>query len=78
MSSRPAGSLWGVPVYEYRCRTCDEVFELRRAMSEADTPVSCPQGHAETVRLISSFASVSAAPEAPVGPCGNQCACYPE
>jgi len=44
-------------VYEYRCRTCDDLFELRRPMSESDAPAACPQGHADTVRLLSVFAS---------------------
>ncbi|HEX9258936.1 MAG TPA: zinc ribbon domain-containing protein [Acidimicrobiales bacterium] len=67
--------------YEYRCRTCDEVFEVRRSMSEAPATVPCPQGHADTVKLLSAFASVGAASSgstgAAAGPCGGSCACYP-
>jgi putative FmdB family regulatory protein len=76
-----------MPRYEYRCRTCDEVFELRRSMSDSDAPAFCPQGHAETSRLLSVFATVGgAAPSAGAvadtgppagGPCGGACACYP-
>jgi putative FmdB family regulatory protein len=68
-----------MPTYEYRCRTCDAVFERRRSMSEADDPVTCPDGHPEVVRLLSAFASVSAlgGGDAPAGPCGGSCACYP-
>jgi putative FmdB family regulatory protein len=72
-----------VPLYEYRCRTCDDRFELRRPMVEADAPASCPAGHAETVRLLAAFAATgratAAAPmPAPAGgPCGGACACYP-
>jgi putative FmdB family regulatory protein len=79
-----------MPRYEYRCRSCDEVFELRRSMSDSDAPAFCPQGHAETSRLLSVFATVgasssgstggaSAADAAPPagGPCGGACACYP-
>lgn len=83
----PAGRRYsgGVPTYEYRCRTCDTVFELRRAMAEADEPAGCPDGHHDAVRLLSVFASVSssspsggATPSgAPAGPCGGACACYP-
>jgi putative FmdB family regulatory protein len=73
-----------MPRYEYRCRTCDDVFELRRPMSESDAAATCPDGHADTVRLLSVFASVGAsspgvAPAAPAGPpaggCGAGCAC---
>jgi putative FmdB family regulatory protein len=73
-----------MPVYEYLCRSCDERFEARRPMSEAGSPISCPEGHAETSRLLSVFASVgrtaggeSAPAPAPAGfgGCGAGCAC---
>jgi putative FmdB family regulatory protein len=72
-----------MPVYEYVCRTCDSRFEARRSMSQAGDPIACPDGHAETARLLSVFASVgrapagSAAPMAgpPAGGCGAGCAC---
>ena len=68
-------------VYEYRCRTCDDLFELRRPMSESDAPAECPQGHPDTVRLLSVFASAGVAPGAasgaaiPARGCGPACAC---
>ena len=73
-----------MPLYEFRCRVCDEVFEERRSMSEASAPATCPQGHDGAVRLLSVFASVGAsgsspAPSAPApragGGCGGACAC---
>lgn len=66
-------------VYEYRCRTCDDLFELRRPMSESDAPADCPHGHADTVRLLSVFANAGAATSSggdmPAGGCGPACAC---
>jgi putative FmdB family regulatory protein len=64
-------------VYEYRCRTCDDIFELRRPMSESDVPAECPHGHDDTVRLPSVFASAGAATggDVPAGGCGPACAC---
>jgi putative FmdB family regulatory protein len=66
-------------VYEYRCRTCDDLFEVRRPMSESDAPAACPQGHPDTVRLLSVFASagtaVGASGDMPSGGCGPACAC---
>jgi putative FmdB family regulatory protein len=64
-------------VYEYRCRACDELFELRRPMSESDATAACPQGHVDTVRLLSAFASAGAATggEVAAGGCGPACAC---
>ena len=69
-----------MPLYEYRCRTCDDVFELRRPMDESSAPADCPAGHAETVRLLSMFASAgAAAPTTAPGPgggcCGGGCGC---
>jgi putative FmdB family regulatory protein len=46
-----------VPTYEFRCRTCDAVFEERRPMAEAGDAAECPAGHADTIRLISLFAA---------------------
>jgi putative FmdB family regulatory protein len=72
-----------MPLYEFRCRTCDDTFEVRRPMSQASDPATCPQGHDDAVRLLSVFANVgggttpsaSAASPRPVGGCGGACAC---
>jgi putative FmdB family regulatory protein len=69
-----------MPMYEYRCRTCDDLFEVRRPMSESDAPTECPAGHAETVRLLSMFASAGSSPVDASGPggggcCGGGCGC---
>jgi putative FmdB family regulatory protein len=73
-----------MPRYEYRCRTCDESFELRRSMAEAGDPARCSEGHLDSVRLLSVFASVGAssgssapAPSVPRsgGGCGSGCGC---
>jgi putative FmdB family regulatory protein len=71
-------------LYEYRCRTCDTTFELRRPMAEANAPASCPDGHPGALRLLSVFASVGtetagvrSADHASAAPCGAHCACHP-
>jgi putative FmdB family regulatory protein len=64
-----------MPRYEYRCRTCDERFELWRSMSESDAPASCPAGHDDTVRLLSMFASTGAVTGGGGGCCGGSCGC---
>ncbi len=76
-----------MPRYEYRCRTCDEVYEERRSMSAADEPAVCSSGHRGAVRLLpvfstagfgerstSSFEPACGAPVA--GGCGGGCACH--
>jgi putative FmdB family regulatory protein len=73
-----------MPLYEYRCRTCDETFERRRPMSESSDPAECSQGHLDSVRLLSVFASVgggaapapAAGPAAKGGVCGSSCGCH--
>ena len=72
-----------MPLYEFRCRACDDTFEVRRPMSESSDPATCPQGHEGAVRLLVVFASVgaigAAAPAAAARPsgggCGGGCAC---
>lgn len=80
----PGRNLQAMPRYEYRCRTCDTVFEARRSMADSDAPAACPAGHPGAVRLLSVFASVgggsSAAAPAPSpgggGGCGSACGCH--
>lgn len=70
-----------VPRYEYRCRECTEVFEVSRPMAESALPASCPSGHADAVRLLSTVALTGSgaagwmpAPAAG-GCCGGACGC---
>ena len=73
-----------MPTYEFRCRTCDSVFEERRPMAEASAVATCPSGHDDTVRLLSLFAAArgaqaSAVPSVPSGGggcCGGGCGCH--
>ncbi|MET7933875.1 zinc ribbon domain-containing protein [Streptomyces sp. NPDC005322] len=58
-----------MPRYEYRCRACGTTFELNRPMAESSAPASCPEGHDDTVKLLSTVAvtgaSSAAAPPRP-------------
>jgi putative FmdB family regulatory protein len=60
-----------MPRYEYRCRTCDDTFELSRPMAESSAPADCPAGHGDTVKLLSAVAvggtSSAPAPAAAMG-----------
>ena len=62
-----------MPRYAYRCRTCDQRFELQRSMSEAADPAPCPDGHDDTGRVLSMFATVGTS--AGGGCCGGACGC---
>ncbi|MGA3153055.1 MAG: FmdB family zinc ribbon protein [Streptosporangiaceae bacterium] len=69
-----------MPRYEFRCRSCGDTFEQTRPMTEASAPATCPQGHDDTVKLLSAVAvggragSQQAAPRGG-GCCGGACGC---
>jgi putative FmdB family regulatory protein len=86
MWNRESGSrISSVPRYEYRCRSCGDTFELTRPMSESSAPCTCPHGHDDTVKLLSTVAvSGIASQSAPAGGfgggagggcCGGACGC---
>ncbi|MFI1204219.1 zinc ribbon domain-containing protein [Streptomyces sp. BHT-5-2] len=64
-----------MPRYEYRCRPCGTTFELNRPMAESSAPAVCPDGHEDTVKLLSTVAvgGTAAAPAAPRGGGGGCC-----
>ncbi|WP_203997367.1 FmdB family zinc ribbon protein [Micromonospora lutea] len=72
-----------MPRYEFRCRACGDTFEVNRPMAQAGEPAPCPQGHADTVKLLSTVAVTgrggggSGASPAPAGGgcCGGGCGC---
>ncbi|MET9296715.1 zinc ribbon domain-containing protein [Streptomyces sp. NPDC003077] len=69
-----------MPRYEYRCRSCGSTFELNRPMAQSSDPATCPDGHQDTVKLLSTVA-VGGTASAPVrspgggggGCCGGGC-----
>jgi putative FmdB family regulatory protein len=71
-----------MPRYEYRCRACGDTFEVNRPMTESSAPTRCPDGHEDTVKLLSTVALSGRATggSAPVsagggGCCGGACGC---
>ncbi|MFF3287225.1 zinc ribbon domain-containing protein [Streptomyces sp. NPDC003023] len=66
-----------MPRYEFRCRTCGDTFEVNRPMAESSDPANCPEGHDDTVKLLSAVAvggTTSTAP-APSGSGGGGGGC---
>jgi putative FmdB family regulatory protein len=77
-----------MPIYEYRCRACDERFE--ELVRNPDVVVPCPAcGGRDAERLLSVFAGVggSSTPAGPSpsqvlarppagGACGPGCGCH--
>jgi putative FmdB family regulatory protein len=45
-----------MPSYDYRCRQCGSTFEVRRSITATDTTAACPDGHSDTVKLLSTVA----------------------
>lgn len=78
------GIIEPVPTYEFRCRACGNTFEQTRPMSQASDPATCPHGHDDTVKLLSTVAvggrAGSPGPGAQGaggggGCCGGACGC---
>ncbi|GGR96347.1 hypothetical protein GCM10010252_38940 [Streptomyces aureoverticillatus] len=59
-----------MPRYEYRCRPCGTTFELSRPMAESAAPATCPAGHEDTVKLLSTVA-VAGTATTPAGATGG-------
>ena len=66
-----------MPAYDYRCRTCDTLFEVRRGLADEATAAPCPQGHPETSRVFTPVSVGGSAAGAPApsggGCCGGGC-----
>ncbi|PKV85545.1 zinc ribbon domain-containing protein [Streptomyces sp. TLI_146] len=69
-----------MPRYDYRCRSCGDTFELSRPMAESAAPAVCPEGHEDTVKLLSTVAVGGMAKSGPApapsgggGCCGGGC-----
>lgn len=49
-----------MPVYEYYCDKCDEVFDSLQPISKSDQPVACPEcGHVSDRIMPTTFATMS-------------------
>jgi putative FmdB family regulatory protein len=71
-----------MPRYDYRCRSCGDTFEVTRSLSSVATAITCPQGHDDTVKLLSTVALTGRGGSAPAprmsaggGCCGGSCGC---
>jgi putative FmdB family regulatory protein len=54
-------SVTEMPIYEYRCESCSEKFELLTRFAERDTAQACPACESTRTRvMVSSFAVAGA------------------
>ena len=50
-----------MPVYEYRCPDCTNLFEKLVSFSDAARDVNCPTCGAQASKLLSTFAAIGVA-----------------
>jgi putative FmdB family regulatory protein len=69
-----------MPTYAFRCRDCADQFEVSRPMAQSSDPATCPEGHTDTVKLLTTFGLTGGGAPAPVpsgggggGCCGGGC-----
>ena len=68
-----------MPMYDYRCKNCDEIFEeLVFSSSVPDSEIQCPKcGKSQSERLLSAptvstgGSSISMSPASNSGGCGH-------
>ena len=64
-----------MPRYEFRCRACGDTFLLTRPMSQSGDPAACPQGHDDTVKLLTTVGIGGLSAGGGGGCCGGACGC---
>lgn len=63
-----------MPIYEYKCKKCDKIFESLVLSSGAIKGIECPEcGSGEVQKMLSSFTRGSAGPGP--GSLGNVSSC---
>lgn len=62
-----------MPLYEYRCPWCGEVFDLFRPLDHRDNPVNCPHCGREDARR--ELSRVSASVKGTAGSCPSAPVC---
>jgi putative FmdB family regulatory protein len=69
-----------MPIFEFRCKDCRQVFEKLVAASAAAGEQECPHcGSRSVTRLLSMFAAAGAGARgggSPGGCCGGGCGCH--
>ena len=71
-----------MPIYEYRCPTCADLFEKRVSMSDESRQADCPSCGGRATKLLSTFAAIGMGGgsnvvaencASPAGPMGGGC-----
>jgi len=61
-----------MPIYEYRCRKCGEIFEKIQKLNEGEESLMCPYcGEWKPEKILSGFSSLKGSESASA--CGSSC-----
>jgi len=61
-----------MPIYEYRCKECGEVFERLIMEPEQERELVCPKCNSSDVqRVLSAFASSTGSSSSSIGSCSS-------
>ncbi|MFB3884004.1 MAG: zinc ribbon domain-containing protein [Thermodesulfobacteriota bacterium] len=62
-----------MPIYEYRCRKCEKIFEKIQKMAEEGKSLKCPYcGEGKPEKILSGFSSSKGSESSsPCGPAGG-------
>ena len=60
-----------MPLYEYECEKCHEVFDELRSVSEREEPIACPTCSGRGHVVISGFAQGASGGSSPGGACST-------
>jgi putative FmdB family regulatory protein len=70
---KKTGGKSNMPLYEYRCKKCEKIYEALVSISKADDPGKCPHcGFEKSDRLLSTF-SPSMGSSAKALSCADTC-----
>lgn len=65
-----------MPIYEYRCEKCDDVFEALVRNATDTRTIRCPRCDGRTLERVPSVFAARGATEKPTSlPTGGGCAC---
>jgi putative FmdB family regulatory protein len=60
-----------MPIYEYRCRKCEKIFEKYVKVTDGGESVTCPScGGKKPERILSSFSSSKSSEGSGASSCG--------
>lgn len=64
-----------MPLYEFHCQDCNNEFETRRSIQEADAPLECPECESrDVIRKMSVFVAFTKS-DSEAASLGGGCGC---